>query len=158
MMPLGQKQQSHGESRGRRKSVELRAYDAAKERCTNKNNPKYPRYGGRGIRFRFSSFSEFLSCLGRRPSNKHSLDRKNVNGDYEPGNVRWATAKEQNNNRRDNLMITAQGKTQTATEWGRELGITNTTILSRYHRGFCTNCVLSKTHNRRCSHQEVLTV
>jgi hypothetical protein len=51
----------HGESRGKHRSIELRAYDAAKERCSNKNNPKYPRYGGRGIEFHFTSFGQFFS-------------------------------------------------------------------------------------------------
>lgn len=78
---------------------EHRAYEKAKERCNNPNNKAYKNYGGRGIEFRFKSTAEFDAELGPRPKGK-SLDRINNDGHYEKGNVRWASKKEQQNNRR----------------------------------------------------------
>lgn len=76
-----------------------------KLRCYCKTHYAYPRYGGRGItvcdRWRHN-FENFIADIGERPTDKHSLDRINNDGDYEPNNVRWATAKEQANNRSNN--------------------------------------------------------
>jgi hypothetical protein len=72
----------------------------ARQRATNPRNERWPDYGGRGIEFRFTSFEHFFSELGPRPLGK-TLDRINVNGHYEPGNVRWATPSEQQFNRRN---------------------------------------------------------
>jgi hypothetical protein len=82
---------------GRSKMSEYKIYYGAKHRCLDKNDPDY---GGRGIKFLYSRFEEFLADVGPRPSSEHSLDRKEVNGNYEPGNCRWATAEEQHANRR----------------------------------------------------------
>jgi hypothetical protein len=77
------------------------AYRNAKHRCENRANVRYKHYGGRGIEFRFKSFDEFFTELGPRPTPKHSVDRfPNNDGHYEPGNVRWATPKEQRANQR----------------------------------------------------------
>jgi hypothetical protein len=77
---------------------EYGAYRRAKGRCSDLNNPYY---GGRGIEFRFSSFQDFFKELGPSPTSKHQIDRKNSDGHYEPGNVRWATSAEQIANRKD---------------------------------------------------------
>jgi hypothetical protein len=74
-------------------------YLAAKGRCTNPNNKDWADYGGRGIEFRFHSLEQFLEVLGPRPKGL-TLDRIENNGHYEPGNVRWATWEQQQNNRR----------------------------------------------------------
>lgn len=81
------------------RTPEYIAYCAAKRRCEKPSEPSYPRYGGRGIKFLFTSIEQFVNELGSRPDGK-SLDRINNNGHYEPGNVRWATRSEQNTNRR----------------------------------------------------------
>jgi hypothetical protein len=86
---------------------EEHAYKGAKQRCTNPKHPKYPDYGGRGIKFLFTSFEQFYAELGPRPPAVdergkaiYSLDRKNNHGNYELGNVRWATRSEQRLNER----------------------------------------------------------
>jgi len=95
---------THGEgSRRKGETAEYRCWAAMIRRCENPNSKGYDRYGGRGItvcRQWRESYATFLADLGRRPSAEHSLDRINVNGNYEPGNCRWATATEQARNRR----------------------------------------------------------
>jgi hypothetical protein len=70
---------------------EHQAYLDARCRCFNPNHKEWEYYGGRGIEFRFASFEEFFKEIGMRPSPTHKLDRENVDGHYEKGNVRWVT-------------------------------------------------------------------
>lgn len=88
------------------RSTEYRSFDHAKTRCNNHNeSKKWRNYGGRGIEFRFESFRQFFSEIGPKPSPYYTLDRINNNGNYEPGNVRWATWKAQASNRRPRAKI-----------------------------------------------------
>ena len=100
----GKSQVTHGQATIRLGvTPEYRAWSSAKQRCTNPNTINYENYGGRGIQFKFGSFEEFYRELGNKPEPKHfySIDRYPDNdGHYEVGNVRWATAKQQRNNRR----------------------------------------------------------
>jgi hypothetical protein len=82
-------------------------------RCTNEKNLAYPNYGGRGIRVceRWLQFENFLEDMGEKPSPKHSVDRINNDGNYEPRNCRWATQKQQCRNMRKNKWFTAFGVT-----------------------------------------------
>jgi hypothetical protein len=79
---------------------EYQIYQTAKDRCTNPKSQRWASHGGRGIKFLFNSFEEFYAEIGPRPSKNHSLDRKNNDGNYEPGNIRWATRSEQQKNKR----------------------------------------------------------
>jgi len=74
---------------------EWTAYANAKQRCSNPKNPKWKDYGGRGIQFLFKGFREFMGYIGPKPDSKLTLDRIENNGNYEPGNVQWATRSEQ---------------------------------------------------------------
>lgn len=97
----GQRNRRHG--RYIYSTPENHAYRAAKNRCENSKDKVYSFYGGRGIKFLFTSFEQFLAEVGPRPEIpglQYSLDRIDANGHYGPGNVRWATASEQCKNRR----------------------------------------------------------
>lgn len=91
---------THGHTVGGKHSPEYISFTQARVRCTNPKQDGYEYYGGRGIEFRFISFEQFLEHIGPRPTKQHTLDRKDSNGHYEPGNVRWATWEEQAANKR----------------------------------------------------------
>jgi hypothetical protein len=105
----GNARRKHGAaSRIKGEAPEYGIWLAMKRRCYNPHNRKYPRYGGRGIIvcdrwLGEDGFSNFLADMGRRPSPELTLDRKNNDGNYEPGNCRWATQEVQQNNRSDNI-------------------------------------------------------
>ena len=105
------------------------------QRCNNKNNDRYDDYGGRGISVceRWRDFFAFMEDMGRRPPGT-SLDRKNNDGNYEPGNCRWATPDQQINNRRNTNWITMDGRRQTISQWCRELKIHKETLKKRYSK------------------------
>jgi len=121
---------------GMRHTPEYRSFVHAKDRCNNPNDKSYSDYGGRGIEFRFNSFEEFFTYMGKRPSLKYSLDRINNDGHYEKGNVKWATPIEQGSHKRDTRWFTFAGRTQTLAQWSRELNMGHTTILARLRRGW----------------------
>lgn len=84
-------------------SSEYNAWVSMRQRCTNPNCNSYRLYGGRGIKIckEWGTFDGFMKDMGKKPSPRHSLDRIDVNGDYEPSNCRWATQLQQVLNRRD---------------------------------------------------------
>lgn len=108
-----------------------------RRRCLNPNDGVYADYGGRGIRIceRWSSFAKFLDDMGARPSSRHSIERRNNNGHYEPGNCYWATRLQQSRNRRGNVYLTYRGKTRCVTEWAERLELTAAAIRMRLRRG-----------------------
>jgi len=111
------------------------------DRCFSVKHSDYQNYGGRGItvceEWRGSEgFFRFLEYIGPKPSPGHSVDRyPNGEGNYEPGNVRWATATEQSRNRSCTRRITLGGRTQCLAEWCSELGISYALAYSRIRRG-----------------------
>ena len=157
-------------------TVEYNAWLAAKQRCEGLTLAGYKNYGGRGIKVceRWKrSFENFLADMGRRPSVRHSLDRIDVNGNYEPGNCRWATRKEQNLNKTSSVRLTFKGKTQTATEWAQEIGVKAKTLQLRVRRGwpierilapslqkrgvdYCVRKTPREAHSRNMSHQKAV--
>lgn len=129
-----------GAARGVRKRAEYRIWGGILYRCTNPGSPAYARYGGRGIRvceaWR-SSFARFLADVGPRPSPAHSIDRIDNDGDYAPGNCRWATAAEQARNRCQNVWITLDGETRCLLDWAQLRGLSLATVEARmYQRGW----------------------
>lgn len=110
------------------------------KRCENQGSAAFEYYGARGVRVceRWrASFAAFLDDVGRRPSKAHSLDRyPDKNGNYEPGNVRWATAREQAQNTRRNRLLTHDGQTLCISEWARRLGVNEALIRDRINRGW----------------------
>lgn len=132
----------HGKSR----SLEYKTWTSLKGRCYNPKNPLYKWWGARGIKVCdrwLNSFEAFHEDMGDRPSSKHSLDRINVNGDYEPSNCRWATRDIQDNNTTRNKHLTHNGETKTVHQWAAVTGINESTIRSRLAYGWPEELVLT---------------
>jgi len=125
----------HGHARLGVTSLTYSSWKSMLGRCRcSASHPNYALYAGRGIRVCDAwtgSFEQFLKDMGPRPSKKHSLDRIDSNGHYEPGNCRWATVREQLANRRNSQKIEFNGKTQTIGDWALELGIARPTLWHR---------------------------
>jgi hypothetical protein len=127
----------HGEGRNGKESVEYRTWSQMLSRCESPTNDTYRNYGARGIAVcdRWHVYENFLADMGRRPGAHYSIDRKDVNGDYEPRNCRWATPKEQNRNTRRNRQVTVRGETRTLAEWLERCGLRRETFYQRLRRG-----------------------
>ena len=141
----------HGEARPNARSPEYTAWANMIRRCEDINGKDYHHYGGRGIRVCRDwrrSFEVFLSEVGRRPSDTHKLERMDNDGNYEPGNVRWATQKEQTNNRRGNRLIEYDGRRMTATQWSEETGLSSGTIIARLDSGWAAKRILNTPPRR----------
>ena len=108
-----------------------------RSRCNNTNGPFYLQYGGRGISMceRWDNFLNFLQDMGECPSGM-SIDRINNDGNYEPGNCRWATLVEQANNKSSNVRIEINGETRTLAQWAVISGISRKTIYFRLRSGW----------------------
>lgn len=106
---------------------------AIKDRCLRPKCRAFPSYGGRGIKIceRWLSYIQFLEDVGRRPDKSLTLDRINNDGHYEPGNVRWATRKEQANNTRSTVFLPFNGEMLSLAEIARKLNIGRNTLTYR---------------------------
>lgn len=123
----------HGHARGGQ-SPEYRCWHSMIQRCL-----RHPRYHARGIRVcgRWqSSFEEFLADMGPMPGPGLTIDRIDNDGDYEPGNCRWATRKQQANNTSRNRRIEIDGETRTLTEWLDHFGMNVQTYFHRIWAGW----------------------
>jgi hypothetical protein len=112
-----------------------KVYYSAKARCDYKTDPKYYRYGARGIKFMWNSIYEFLNDMGEPPKGL-TLDRIDNDGNYCKENCRWATNKEQANNRSTNRYLTMDGITKNITQWGDEYKLPRNCISKRIKRGW----------------------
>lgn len=114
---------------------EYRAWSKMLDRCNNNKSKEYKDYGGRGINVcdKWLKFNGFFEDMGEKP-NGTSIDRINNNGNYCKENCRWATNKEQQNNKRNNINITYKNRTQTLAQWSRESGIGRSTLINRIRK------------------------
>lgn len=101
------------------------AWRSIHRRCYCARHPDYLGYGAKGISVcdRWRTFENFLADMGEPPTVFHALDRIDNNGNYEPGNCRWATPEQQANNRRNNRTYSCDGKTMTIAQWARASGV-----------------------------------
>lgn len=140
---------THGMSGSR----EFATWTDIQTRCLNANSTGFKNYGGRGIkvceRWR-TSFDAFLADMGPRPSSRHSIERDDVDGHYEPGNCRWATAAEQARNKRNNRRITINGVTKTMTDWASAAGLTPSAMLYRINAGQSGEALIAPTQRGGC--------
>ena len=126
----------HGHCTGYKSSPTYKSWRKMIGRCTNPNDQAFPYYGGRGIKVckRWRSFENFYEDMGPRLQGM-TLDRyPDVNGAYKPTNCRWATRKQQANNRRDVHTLRYKGRTYTLAEWSEKTGIGRETLRSRLYR------------------------
>lgn len=134
---------------GMARTPEYHAYGHAKARCTNPNHPAWKNYGGRGIKFLYSSFEEFFADVGPRPKGM-TLDRIVNDQGYRPRNCRWATVAEQRNNTRSNVILAAFGRTRNRTQWATEFKINVTTLADQIKGGWPVEKALTApSRNRR---------
>lgn len=124
---------------------ELSAWSHMHQRCSNESYSLWHRYGGRGIKVceRWSEFRAFLEDMGPRPGNGYSLDRINTDGNYEPGNCRWATVLEQMNNTSRNVLLEFRGETRTIPEWARHVGLSPKNLGQRMRDGWSVERALT---------------
>lgn len=143
-------------SHGMRSTSEYNTWMHMIQRCHNSNNKDYRHYGGRGIQvcdLWRESFEAFFLSIGPKPSPEYTIERLDTDGNYEPGNVKWATRQEQVLNQRSNVKITIDGETKTISEWEKDprCPVTKFTMYKRVERGWLDEdprrVVFEKSHN-----------
>lgn len=136
---LGNRSSSSGEMHGLSHTITYKSWKSMVARCKREGNDNYHNYGGRGVfvcdRW-LNSFPKFLEDVGERPSKDYSLGRIDNEGNYCPGNVRWETSKEQNNNKRSNTTITINDVSRTVTQWCEILNVPRTRVYGRLNAGW----------------------
>jgi len=131
---------------------EYTAYQKMKERCLNKNSERYKNYGGRGISICdrwLLSFENFYNDMGDKPSNIHSLDRKDVNGNYDKENCRWATSEQQHNNKVNTLYITYLDETLSLSQMCRKYNLPYKTVWKNIKRGLTFETIKNKCYDKQ---------
>jgi len=133
-------------------TVEYNAWRSMIKRCYCQTNASFHRYGGRGIsvleRWR-TSFASFFEDMGNRPSSLHSLDRIDNDGNYEPSNCRWATAKVQQSNRRSVVLLEFNGERLPLSDWSSRSLISRSTISQRLSNGWTVADALTTPVDKR---------
>ncbi|HVM91765.1 MAG TPA: hypothetical protein VMT67_03080 [Terriglobales bacterium] len=147
----------HGQARIGAHTRTYESWQSMRRRCLQEKESHYAQYGGRGITIcaRWDSFEAFLEDMGERPIGK-TLDRfPDVDGNYEPGNCRWATTKEQNENKRNSLTFEFNRKRLSLKDWAKETGIAYATLRCRIRdygwtieRAFSTPSLIER--GRKC--------
>lgn len=135
---------------------EYQAYHDMKRRCNNPTTPNYHRYGGRGIIVCPQwerSFEAFYTDMGPRPGKGYSIERRNNDGDYEPGNCYWATRSEQDNNKSSNHYFTIDGECLSISEISRKYGIPRGRLDTRLRKGDSIESALSEGTRYKPMHQ-----
>lgn len=135
----------HGHARRGRKSRAYVCWNNMRSRCGDPSNHRFSDYGGRGITVceRWQVFENFLTDMGEPEAGK-TIDRVDVNGNYEPGNCRWADDREQRFNKRSNRLLTFLGRTQPLNAWAEELGVPRTRIWARLNLGWSAERALTE--------------
>ena len=126
----------HGHNRVAKRSITYTTWDKMMSRCYREKDPGYSYYGGRGIIVceRWHKFENFLEDMGERPNKKHSIDRIDSNGNYEPENCRWATQKQQMQNMSRNVFYEYKGEKKTIAELADIAGVKYDTMYCRLKR------------------------
>jgi hypothetical protein len=120
---------------GMSESSEYSSWASMKSRCYSKSNRWYKNYGGRGIEVCEewkNSFISFLRDMGNKPDDSYSIERIDVNGNYEPKNCKWANRFEQDRNKTTNIFITYNNVTKIITDWAKEYNMYPQTLKERY--------------------------
>lgn len=146
-----QRARENNRTHGMSRSSVYHIWSSMKARCFHPSTRNFADYGGRGItvcaRWR-DSFEAFYEDMGPRPSPDHSIDRIDVNGNYEPGNCRWATSLEQGSNKRNNRLVEVQGQRMTLAEACRLSPLSRNSILRRIEGGMSVEDALSLPPDR----------
>lgn len=128
------------------KTKEYKVWSALKNRTLCRTSSAFENYGGRGITVApewIKSFEQFALDMGKSPPGT-SLDRIDNNRGYEPGNCRWATPQQQNSNKRSNVVLEFQGRSQTLSQWAREVGFSVSCVCGRLKAGWAVDRALTK--------------
>lgn len=145
----------HGKSNTRL----FRIYSHMKDRCYRKNDKRYKNYGGRGIKICDEWLNDFMNFYNWAMKNGYqenlTIDRINVNGNYEPSNCRWASIKDQMNNTTRNVYLTYNNETHTISEWSEIIGIPYKTLQRRLNRKWTIERALTQKKRGGDTHANI---
>jgi hypothetical protein len=136
---ISKKSKKHGHYVGNRPSPTYSSWSSMRDRCGSQ-----PGYESVTICDRWNDFNAFLADMGTRPSLKHSIDRINPFGNYEPNNCRWATMTEQNRNKRNNHVLTYNNETLTITAWAERMKVPHSVLYRRAKLGWPSEKIITK--------------